>query len=151
MPTVEAPSAQLTRDLEAAALGRLVTGIGVDLVELARMRLALTRRPGLEDRCFSPAEREYAHRSRDATPSLAARFAAKEAVMKALGVGLWKFKLRDVEVERLPSGAPRLILHGGAAELAEARGVGSWRLTLTHTETTALAVALAFAPENRAT
>lgn len=143
--TVEERAERVTRDMEVVAMGRRVTGLGVDLVELERMRLALTRRPRLEERCFSPAEREYAHRSRDATPSLAARFAAKEAVMKALGVGLWKFGLRDVEVERLPSGAPRLAVRGRAAELADARGVGSWGLSLTHTDTTALAVALAFA------
>lgn len=148
MTVPDAHAVELTRDLERFAVGRQVNSVGVDLVELDRMRLALTRRPNLEERCFSPAEREYAHRSRDAAPSLAARFAAKEAVMKALGVGLWKFRLRDVEVDRLPSGAPQLVLSGRAAELADVRGVGSWALTLTHTATTALAVALAFVPED---
>ncbi|MEZ5171052.1 MAG: holo-ACP synthase [Acidimicrobiia bacterium] len=143
--TGEARAERLTRDIGAIAVGRTVVGLGVDLVELERMRLALMRTPRLEERCFSPAEREYAHRSRDATPSLAARFAAKEAVMKALGVGLWAFRLRDVEVGRLPGGAPRLVVSGRAADLAASRGVGSWGLSLTHTDTTALAVALAFA------
>ncbi len=149
MATVHALTVELTRDLERVTVGRQVTSIGVDLVELDRMRLALSRRPTLAERCFSPAEREYAHRSRDPVPSLAARFAAKEAVMKALGVGLWKFRLRDVEVGRSPSGEPMLVLTGRAAELCEERVVGSWALTLTHTATTALAVALAFAPESR--
>lgn len=148
MAAADAHPLEVTRELERSVVGRRVAGIGIDLVELDRMRLALRRRPTLAERCFSPAEREYAHRSRDAVPSLAARFAAKEAVMKALGVGLWKFRLRDVEVDRLPSGAPRLVLTGRAAELSQARGVGSWALTLTHTVTTAMAVALAFAPES---
>ena len=76
-------------------------------------------------------------------PRLAARFAAKEAVMKALGVGLWKFALRDVEVTRLPSGQPEVALHDKAAALAQERGVGTWLLTLTHTDCMAMAVAVA--------
>ena len=63
--------------------------------------------------------------------------------MKAMGVGLWKFALRDVEVTRLPSGQPEIALHDQAAELADERGVGSWLLTLTHTDSMAMAVAVA--------
>ncbi len=122
-----------------------VLGLGTDLVEVERFRLALTRRAQLPERLFSEAERAYAMRQRDPTKSLAARFAAKEAVMKALGVGLWKFKFRDVEVVRRPSGAPDLALYGKAADLAAAQGVTEWRLSLTHTESTAMAVALALA------
>ena len=122
-----------------------VIGIGTDLVEVARFRLALERRPGLAERLFSDEERAYADRFRDPTKSLAARFGAKEAVMKALGVGLWKFALRDVEVQRRRSGEPFLALYGKAAELAADRGVREWRLTLTHTDTMAMAVALALA------
>ena len=92
-----------------------VYGIGSDLVEIPRFRLALERRPTLAARIFSEAEREYAARFKEPAPRLAARFGAKEAVMKALGVGLWKFALRDVEVVRLASGQPELALHGGAA------------------------------------
>jgi len=122
-----------------------VVGIGSDLVEVARFRLALERRPGLAERLFSDAEREYAARFRDPTKSLAARFGAKEAVMKALGVGLWKFAMHDVEVIRRPSGEPTLALYDRAEALAADRGVREWRLTLTHTDTMAMAVALALA------
>ena len=118
-------------------------GIGTDLVELDRFRLALTRTPGLADRLFSEAERAYAAERQDPTERLAARFAAKEAVMKAMGVGLWRFKLRDVEVVRAPSGQPTVALHGRAAELAAEHGVTEWRLTLTHTERVAQAIAVA--------
>jgi holo-[acyl-carrier protein] synthase len=122
-----------------------VVGIGTDLVEVARFRLALDRRAQLAERLFSDAERAYAARFRDPTKTLAARFGAKEAVMKALGVGLWKFALRDVEVVRLGSGEPTLALYRRAAELADERGVAAWRLTLTHTDSMAMAVALALA------
>jgi len=122
-----------------------VVGIGTDLVEVARFRLALDRRPALAERLFSDDERAYAYRFKDPTKSLAARFGAKEAVMKAMGVGLWKFALRDVEVIKLRSGAPILALHNKAAEMAAERGVREWRLTLTHTDSMAMAVALALA------
>ena len=120
-----------------------VVGIGTDLVEVPRFALALQRRPTLADRLCSDAEKEYAYRFRDPTKSLAARFGAKEAVMKALGVGLWKFAFRDVEVVRLRSGAPTLALYNKALELANERGVTEWHLSLTHTDSMAMAVALA--------
>lgn len=123
-----------------------VVGVGTDLVEVERFRLAMTRRGSrFSERLFSDDERRYAQRHRDPAPRLAARFAAKEAVMKALGVGLWKFAFRDVEVVRAPSGAPSIALRGKAADLATAGGVGSWQLSLSHTDETAIAVALALA------
>ncbi len=120
-----------------------VVGLGTDLVEVARFRLAMERRAALPERLFSDAEREYAFRQHDPSKSLAARFGAKEAVMKAMGVGLWKFKFRDVEVVRAKSGAPSVALTGRAAEMADERGIVGWHLSLTHTETTAMAVVLA--------
>jgi phosphopantetheine--protein transferase-like protein len=124
-------------------MAALIIGVGTDLVEIARFRLAMQRRAKLADRLFSEAEQEYAFRQKDPAKSLAARFGAKEAVMKAMGVGLWKFKLRDVEVVRARSGAPSIALHGRADEMAAERGVVGWQLSLTHTDTTALAVAIA--------
>lgn len=119
-------------------------GIGTDLVELDRFRRALERTPQLAARLFSEAELAYAARSRDPTERLAVRFAAKEAVMKAMGVGLGAFALRDVEVVRDDdSGQPALALTGAAAELAAERGVTRWLLTLTHTTGVAQAIAVA--------
>src|SRR5262245_17320729 len=89
-----------------------VLGIGTDLVECDRFRLARERRPRIAERLFSDEERAYAFAHREPVPPLAARFAAKEAVMKAMGVGLWKFAMRDVEVKKLRSGQPELALHG---------------------------------------
>ena len=126
--------------------GTTVFGIGTDLVEIPRFRLALERRPTLAARLFSDGERAYAQRFKEPAPRLAARFGAKEAVMKALGVGLWKFAMRDVEVLRLPSGQPELALYGRAAELASERGVTEWRLTITHSDFMAMAVAVALSP-----
>ncbi len=120
-----------------------VYGVGSDLVEIARFRDALARRPRLRSRLFSGAELVYAERFRQPVPHLAARFGAKEAVMKALGVGLGALPLRDIEVTRSPSGQPAVVLHGAARELAETRGVTSWRLSLSHTSDTALATAVA--------
>jgi len=121
-----------------------VAGLGTDLVEVERFRLAMDRRgERFLERLFSDAEREYAGRQFDPAKSFGARFGAKEAVMKAMGVGLWKFKLRDIEVVRARSGAPSVALHGRAAEMAAERGVVAWHLSLTHTDSIALAVAIA--------
>jgi holo-[acyl-carrier protein] synthase len=120
-----------------------IRGLGTDLVEIARFRLALARRTSLSERLFTEGEQEYAYEQHDPVQSLAARFGAKEATMKALGAGLGAFRFRDVEVVRDDSGAPSLSLHGAAAELARERGVHAWQLSLTHTDTTAMAVVLA--------
>lgn len=120
-----------------------VVGLGVDAVEVGRFRRALQRRPGLVERIFSEGERAYADRFREPAPRLAARFAAKEAVMKALGVGLGSLRLREVEVVRSEDGRPHLVLHGAAAELARRRGVARWHLSLTHTATLAVASVVA--------
>jgi len=121
-----------------------VVGIGIDAVDVARFRAVLARRPSIVDRLFTTAERDAVCRgSVDGAARLAARFAAKEAVMKALGVGLGSFAFADVEVVSAPSGAPSLVLRGRAAELAGERGVRDWRLSLTHTSHIAEAVAVA--------
>jgi holo-[acyl-carrier protein] synthase len=120
-----------------------IRGLGTDLVEIERFRLALQRRRGLSDRLFTDDERAYADGQHDPVPSLAARFGAKEAVMKALATGLGSFAFHDVEVVRVESGEPTLALRGAAAALAEQRGVRAWQLSLTHTDATAMAVVLA--------
>ena len=118
-------------------------GLGIDAVEVDRFRRVLARRPSLAQRLFTDGERAYGERFSDPAPRLAARFAAKEAAMKALGVGLGAFSFRDVEVDREPSGAPVLRVSGAAAALATDRGVTSFRVSITHTEITAEAVVAA--------
>jgi holo-[acyl-carrier protein] synthase len=120
-----------------------VRGIGVDAVDVARFRMVLARRPGLAGRLFTDAERSYAQSGRDPGSRLAARFAAKEAVLKALGVGIGATGFREVEVVRGDGGAPRLALAGRAAALADERGVRWWHLSLTHTALVAVASVVA--------
>jgi len=121
-----------------------VVGVGVDAVDVERFRQGLARYPRLAGRLFTGGELAVVEGTRDPAERLAARFAAKEAVMKALGVGLWRFAWHDVEVEREPaSGAPSLRLVAGAAELARDRHVDRWHVSLTHTSQLAVAVVVA--------
>jgi phosphopantetheine--protein transferase-like protein len=120
-----------------------VRGVGIDTVDVDRFRAVLARRPGVAGRLFTAGELAYAGRSADPAPRLAARFAAKEAAMKALGVGLGAFGFHDVEVTRAESGEPSLRLTGTAAQLASQRGVEKWWLSLTHTALVAQAMVLA--------
>lgn len=118
-------------------------GLGLDLVDIVRFGAFLSRRPSASRRLFTEGERAYAATLANPVPSLAARFAAKEAVMKALGVGLGAFAFAEVEIERQPSGAPALVLAGRAAQLAAEQDVRSWLVSLTHTDTAAAAVVIA--------
>ncbi len=120
-----------------------VIGVGTDLVDLDRFRRVLGRTPTIVDRLFTEGEQAYARQRRDPTEPLGARFAAKEAVLKALGLGLGSVAFREIEVVRAESGAPSVLLHGGAADVAFARGVGHWMVSLSHTSHLAQAVALA--------
>jgi holo-[acyl-carrier protein] synthase len=120
-----------------------VIGVGVDLVEIERFRQSVERTPSMLDRLFTAVELDYARTKTDPIPSLAARFAAREAVMKALGVGLGAFEFHDVWVRRNDSGAPRLMVEGRAAALASVAGVRLWHLSLSHSSTTAIAYAIA--------
>jgi len=123
----------------------VVLGVGVDLVEVERVRRAVGRTPSLVGRVFTDAEERTATSGGDAAQRFAARFAAKEAVLKALGVGLGAVPLRDIEVVRAHGGAPSVALHGAARDLARRRGVGGWWVSLTHTGSAAAAVAVAVA------
>ncbi len=120
-----------------------MVGIGIDTVEVERFREIMERRPALIERLFTEGEREYGATFADPAPSMAARFAAKEATMKAMGVGLGAFEFHDVEVLRAESGAPTLKLTGKAAALSDELGVASWRLSLTHTCASATAMVIA--------
>ena len=118
-------------------------GLGIDAVDVDRFRSVLARRPTMATRLFTDEERRYASGLHDPAPSLAARFAAKEAVMKALGVGIGAFRWQDVEVMRDATGRPSLLLRGAAATLSDEKGVGKWHVSLTHTAALAEAVVAA--------
>lgn len=121
----------------------MIRGIGVDAVDIERFRTSLERTPTMRERLFTEVELAYVEPKSDPVPSLAARFAAREAVMKALGVGLGAFGFHDVWVERLSSGQPTLVVTGAALSLADAAGVGNWQLSITHTDTLAIAYVVA--------
>ncbi len=110
-------------------------GIGIDLLEIERLERALARRPGLAERLFTDGERAYAERRARPVVHLAARFCAKEAVAKALALDVLRW--REIEVVG-EGGAPQVRLHGTTAAAAS----GQVRLSLTHTDRTAGAVAV---------
>jgi holo-[acyl-carrier protein] synthase len=117
-----------------------VTSVGVDLLEVDRLERALERRPRLAERLFTDSERLYAAARARPGEHLAARFCAKEAVAKALGLEAWSF--RDVEVlQAIGGGRPEVRLSGTAAARATALGV-QVSVSLTHTRSQAAAVAL---------
>lgn len=118
-------------------------GIGIDAVDVGRFRDLLTRRPHMRDRLFTPDELASLAGREDDAASLAARFAVREATMKALGVGLGAIDFHDVWVEKLASGAPRLVVTGRAEALARTQGVDGWHVSITHTDGVAVAVVAA--------
>jgi len=115
--------------------------MGVDLAEVARVRHLLTKNgERFRQRCFTDHEWEYAHRYKDPSERLAARFAGKEAVMKSLGVGWRHVGWRDIEITG--GGAPTVRLSGKAARRAKMIGVERVMVTITHTGGQALVMAL---------
>mgnify|MGYP003343734169 CR=1 FL=1 len=120
-----------------------VKGVGVDAVDIERFRVSLQRTPSMRERLFTEEELRYVEPKADPVPSLAARFAAREAVMKAMGLGLGAFGFHEVWVTRAESGAPSLCVTGRALELAVDRGITRWHLSLTHTDLVAIAQVVA--------
>jgi holo-[acyl-carrier protein] synthase len=114
-------------------------GVGIDLLEIERLERALTRRPRLAERLFTDGERAYAAGRARPAMHLAARFCAKEAVAKALGLKVWSF--RDVEVVGGGNEPPAVRLSGHAADRARELQA-SVTISLTHTDATAGAVAV---------
>jgi holo-[acyl-carrier protein] synthase len=122
----------------------MIVGTGVDLCEVARLKAAMERHgERFKNRVFTAREIHYADSKANRYERFAARFAAKEAGMKALGTG-WQGGLgwRDLEVTNLPSGRPTLAFHGKAQEIAKKMGVRNISLSLTHTADQAMALVI---------
>jgi holo-[acyl-carrier protein] synthase len=123
----------------------VILGTGIDMVDIDRVARSIERygRRFLE-RVYTAQEIVYCERKRrNAAESYAARFAAKEAGAKALGTGMgFGVTWREIEVGREPAGRPLLVLHGRAAELAQAMGVQRSSLSITHTDTRAMAMVI---------
>ena len=114
---------------------------GIDLIEIERVRSLLERYGDrFLERVFTPQEIAEVGEN---VPSLAGRFAAKEAVAKALGTGIGAVAWREIEILRGPQREPVLHLHGAAAELAEALGLDEWSVSISHSQTDAVGMAVA--------
>ena len=121
-----------------------IVGLGVDICEIARMERAIARHPTLRERVFTPAEIAYCDSKARPAESYAGRFAAREATIKALG-GYRGKRWQDISVWRAPSGAPSIVLEGGAKTRSDALGVDRVLITFTHEKTNAVAFAVAVA------
>ena len=119
-----------------------VVGIGVDLVDVARVQRMLDRHPTFAPRVFTPQEIAYCDRQANPAESYAARWAAREACRKALG-GVRGMLWKDVRVDRAPTGAPALALSGNVARRAADLGVAEVKVALTHERRMAAAFCVA--------
>ncbi|WP_366922923.1 holo-ACP synthase [Metallumcola ferriviriculae] len=118
--------------------------IGVDIIEIKRIAVLVDKWSGkFTKRIFTTEELSYCFTKKFPAPSLAARFAAKEAVLKAMGLGLGACKLKDIEVISHPSGKPELKLHEKAEEIAHSMGLVRWQISLSHSKSHAVAMVLA--------
>jgi len=119
----------------------MIVSIGIDIIEVARIREVLQRTPRFRERVFTTAEQAYCDsRGAVAEQHYAARYAAKEAALKALQTG-WRggISWQDVEISSLDSGAPVLTFHGEARSLFEASGATAVHLSISHTSEHAIA------------
>lgn len=120
---------------------------GIDLIEIERIERAMARHgERFYRRFFTPQEIELC---RDRAASLAGRFAVKEAVAKALGTGIGDFNWTDVEVVCDGRGKPTLALHNRALEIARDQGLTEWSISLSHTDTVAIGLAVALGRESQ--
>jgi holo-[acyl-carrier protein] synthase len=117
---------------------------GIDLVEIKRLaEINPAIRQRFLQRVYTPLELADAG---DSNIHLAGRFAAKEAAAKALGTGIGEIAWKDIEIQRGPNGEPVLHLYGNAAALSEKLGLFTWSISISHTQTHAVAMAVACGP-----
>ena len=140
------------RDLEESGgdtISTPVAGLGVDIIEIERMERALERTPRIKYRIFSETERNYAQSKLRPAAHYALFFAAKEAVLKALGTGFSGMAFTDVEVDHDRFGRPIPILHGRAKEYAQQLGIVELQLSLSYTHTVGVASVVAIKEQDR--
>jgi holo-[acyl-carrier protein] synthase len=122
-----------------------IIGHGIDIVEISHIKKIIERSgERFEMRCFTATERNITESDANRIQYLAGRFAAKEAVLKALGTG-WSqgTSFLDIEVQRLPTGQPSVVLHAKCKEIAAELGITRWFLSISHTSSYATASAIA--------
>jgi len=129
-----------------------ILGIGTDIIECLRIAQMIERHGELFiTRVYTPHEIQYCQTRKQATQHFAGRWAAKEAVLKALGTGWRKgISWRDVEVRNEPGGRPTIVLRGGARDVLEARGIETMHISISHCRSHATAYAIAEGPVREA-
>jgi len=128
----------------------VIRGVGLDLVEIERVADLMARHgEAFSKRILHPEENASRLARRDGPTHLAGLFAAKEAVMKALGTGMAGAGFREIAVLHHATGQPRIRLDGGAAARAATLGIEAWHVSITHSRTTAAAVAIAIGPVSK--
>lgn len=120
----------------------MITGIGTDLIEIVRIQRAIEKNPHFMERVYTANEIAYCRRKKNAWQSFAARFAAKEAVSKALGTGIGPVGLMEIEILNTENGQPVVVLHGKALQLAADRNIQRVHISLSHSEAYAMATAV---------
>lgn len=120
----------------------MILGVGTDIIEIARIRQALEKKPNLTARLYTQREVDYCQRKKNPWQSFASRFAAKEAVSKAFGTGIGKIAWTDIEVVNDRSGKPQAVLYGAALALAEEKKIHCVHISLSHSEVYAIATAV---------
>lgn len=140
-----------TQDLAQPAVldDQPIAGLGVDIIELERMEKAISKQPYLPRRIFSEQEVEYCEGKINPAVHYALFFAAKEAVLKALGTGFNGMRFTDIEVCHDKLGRPYPVLHGHACEIAEQQGVIEIHLSLSYTHSVGVASAVAIKEQDR--
>jgi holo-[acyl-carrier protein] synthase len=129
--------------MAAESVGKVIFGIGTDIIEVERIEQQIHKESGLKQRLFTPQEISYCDSKKNPAQYFAARFAAKEAFMNALGTG-WRDGLAfgEIEIVNDTLGKPQLVLHGKAAEMIAGRGVTRTMVSLSHVKQTAMAIVI---------
>ncbi len=152
MPSRKKDAVRAAEEAVAASLPPIegAVGLGVDIVEIERMKRILERTPSFARRVFSCEECCYCDATAAPEVHYATRFAAKEAVVKALGTGFSRgIGVRDIEVKRSSKGRPYVVLSGRAKQIAREMGVRELPISLSYTHTDAVACALAITDDSR--
>jgi holo-[acyl-carrier protein] synthase len=121
----------------------MVVGNGVDIIDIDRIRIIISKNPRFLERNFTIKERELFQEKKMHPATIAAGYAAKEAVAKAMGTGIRGFNLIDIEVLRDSLGKPFVILYENAKVVAASKGIDVFEISLSHTDGTAIAFAIA--------
>jgi len=148
IPAATSLGDEMVDELAAQQSDTALVGLGVDIIEIARMERILQRTPHFKERVFTDDERAYCEAKHNPAVHYALFFAAKEAVLKALGTGFHGMGINDVQVAHNRYGKPQALLSGNAAAEAARQGIHEVHLSLSYTHTTGVASAVAVRKEN---